>query len=325
MKSRLVINVTRDKRVHDIIEETIASDKKVAGMFDRVYTSGRDDLMQNIATADVLFSFGVSESTIAKAERLKWIHFASAGVDKSLNPTLLSKNVKITCSRGIHADAIAEYIMMQILSFAKKLPRALEFQREHRWEFEPMLEGKFDLGGKVICIVGLGSIGRRLARLAAAFDMYVIGTVSTPRKIPYVDEAYESSKLHSCLKKADIIVLCIPLTEKTFHLIGARELTLMKASAFLVNIGRGKLIDESALIEALKSNKIAGAGLDVFDAEPLPPDSPLWDLKNVMITPHISGMTDNLWKKTARLFCENAIRFKAGRRMMGTVNKAKGY
>jgi D-2-hydroxyacid dehydrogenase (NADP+) len=99
----------------------------------------------------------------------------------------------------------------------------------------------------------------------------------------------------------------------------------MKASAFLVNIGRGKLIDESALIEALKSNKIAGAGLDVFDAEPLPPDSPLWDLKNVTITPHISGMTDNLWEKTARLFCENAIRFQAGRRMLGAVNKAKGY
>jgi phosphoglycerate dehydrogenase-like enzyme len=325
MKYKLVVNVTRDKRVHDILERTISADKKAARLFERVYTSGREELLENIESADVLLSFAVTEAIITKANNLKWIQFASAGVEKSLNPTLLSSNIKITCCRGMHADSIAEYIMMQILAFAKKLPRAANFQREHRWEFEPMLEGKFDLNGKTLCIAGLGSIGRRLAKLASAFDMHVIGTINTPRKVAYVDEVYGAGKLNKCLPQADIVALCTPLTDKTYQLIGAKELALMKTNALIVNIGRGNLIDETALIEALKSGKIAGAGLDVFEVEPLPSDSPLWDMPNVMITPHISGMTDNIWEKVGKLFCENAIRFNAGKRMLGAVSKQKGY
>jgi D-2-hydroxyacid dehydrogenase (NADP+) len=325
MKSKLVINVTRDKRVHEILEHTILSNRRVAAMFDRIYTSGREELLLNIPTADVLFSFAVTESTITKAGKLKWIHFASAGVDRSLTPALLTKNIKITCSRGIHSDSIAEYILMQILAFSKKLSRAYDFQAQHKWEFESMLEGKFDLAGKTICIVGLGSIGKRTAHLAKAFNMRVTGIVGKARKISYADEVYSANRLHSCLKKADIVVLCTPLTEKTHHLIGADELALMKDSALLINVGRGKLIDETALIEALKTMKIAGAALDVCDIEPLPADSALWDAKNVFITPHISGMTDNIWEKVARLFCENAIRYESGKQMLGIVNKEKGY
>ena len=325
MKYKLLVNVTRDKRVHEILERTIVSDKKVSRLFERVYASGRDELLRNIDTADVLLSFAVNEATITKAKKLKWIQFASAGVEKSLNPTLLATNIKLTCCRGMHADSIAEYIMMQILAFAKKLPRAFNFQREHHWEFEAMLNGKFDLSGKVLCIVGLGSIGRRLARMAKAFDIKVIGTVNTPRKIPYVDEVYSAGKLGKCLKKADIAAICTPLTDQTYHLIGGQELALMKKSALIINVGRGKLIDESALIEALKEDRIAGAALDVFETEPLPPESPLWDMPNVTITPHISGMTDNIWEKIGRLFCENAVRFHSGKRMLGSVNKKKGY
>ncbi len=327
MKKRLklVINVTRDKRVHKILENFIARNHVVSGMFDRVYVMSRAELIREIASADVLFSFAVPEEAIKTADNLKWLHFASAGVEKSLNASLRSKKIKLSCSRGIHAAAISEYVLMQMLAFSKNLRRAYQFQDKHQWRFEALLPGKFDLEGKTIAIIGLGSIGLRVAKLAKAFEMNVIGTVNRVRKLPYVDKVYPQSKIETCLKPADIVVISAPLTDRTFHIIGKRELSIMKPGSYLINIGRGQLIDEKALIEALEAKKIAGAALDVFDTEPLPSDSPLWSMENVVVTPHYSGMAENLWEKTAARFCENAIRFKDGKRLIGAVSIEKGY
>jgi phosphoglycerate dehydrogenase-like enzyme len=188
-----------------------------------------------------------------------------------------------------------------------------------------LLSGKFDLEGKTVAVIGLGSIGRRVARLAKAFDMKVIGTANEPRKIKHVDRVFPRSKLMQCLEAADFVVLSTPLTEETFHLIDREELAAMKPTAFLINIGRGKLVDEAALVKALEKKRIAGAALDVFDFEPLPASSPLWAMENVSITPHYSGMAEGLWVKVTELFCENAKRYKDGKRMLGVVDRKKGY
>ncbi len=322
---KLIVNVTRDPRVHEALERTIVRHKAASGLFDREYMKSREELIEKIPSADVLLSFAVPEEAIRRAERLRWVHFASAGVEKSLSPALREKSIKLSCSRGIHASAIAEYVMMQTLAFAKNLRRAYHFQDKRQWRFEELLGGMFDLEGKTLTVIGLGSIGRRVAKLAQAFDMRVIGTVNNPRKIRFVDKVYPPAKLSECLKRADIIVLSVPLTEKTRHLLGAEQFTLMKQNALLVNIGRGKLVDERALIEALKAGRIAGAALDVFETEPLPADSPLWDMANVSVTPHYSGMAEGLWEKVGNLFCENAVRFRDGRRLLGIVSKEKGY
>jgi phosphoglycerate dehydrogenase-like enzyme len=324
-RMQLVVNVTRDRRVHEILERTIAADRTVSAMFDRKYMMSRDELLTSIESANVLFTFAVSDGVISLAHSLKWVHFASAGVEKSLSPALEARKIKVTCSRGIHARTIAEYVMMQVLAFSKNLSRALEFQAAHLWKFEELLPGKFDLEGKTIAIIGLGSIGRRIAGLAKAFGMRVIGTVSKPRKIRYVDRVFGPSHLNDCIGQADFVVLSVPLTERTHHIIDKERLGIMKEGAFLVNIGRGKLVDETALIEALRSNSIAGAALDVFEVEPLPSESPLWEMDNVSVTPHYSGMAENLWQRVGRLFCENSTRFKNGRKMLGIVNLDEGY
>lgn len=324
-KLQLIINVTGDKRVHEILEDTISTNSIVSAMFERVYVSSKAELFEKIPSANVLFSFAVPEAAIKIGTNLKWIHLASAGVEKSLTPALIASKIKLTCSRGIHAKTIAEYVFMMMLAFSKNLRQAYSYQGRHEWRFEKLIESRFDLDGKTICIIGLGSIGSRVAKLAKAFDMRVIGTVNRARKIRNVDIVYPASKLKECLALADFVVLSIPLTDKTYHLIGGDELAVMKKNAFLVNIGRGKLVDEPALITALKEKRIAGAALDVFETEPLLPDSPFWDMQNVSVTPHYSGMAENLWRKVANLFCENAIRFKEGKRMLGIVNKREGY
>ncbi len=327
MKKRLslVINVTRDKRVHAILEKNIARNRKVSAMFERRYIMSRAELMKEIPTADVLFSFGVPEDAIAAADNLKWLHFASAGVDRSISPTLLAKRIRLSSSRGIHATAISEYIIMQMLAFSKSLRNAYRYQDKHEWKFEELAKGKFDLDGKTVGIIGLGSIGQKVARIAAALGMKVVGTVNTPRNLRYVDKVYAPSKLDAVLKQSDFVILSTPLTEKTFHIIGKYELSIMKASACLVNIGRGKLIDEKALIAAIKSKRIAGAALDVFEREPLAADSPFWGMKNVSVTPHYSGMADDLWEKVAERFCENALRFRYGKPLIGAVSRVKKY
>ncbi len=321
----LLVSVTRDESIHRILESNILSHKNVASMFKRKYVKNRLEMIQGIENADVLFSFAVPEEAIANAKNLKWIHFASAGVDKSLNESLRRKRIKLSCSRGIHANTIAEHVIMQILAFSKNLKKSFEYQQKKEWRFDELVEGRFDLENKTIAIIGLGSIGRRIAQLASAFDMNVTGTVNNVRPIKHVDKVYSRKELHKCLSDADFVVLSTPLTDETRNIISAREFKAMKKNAFLVNIGRGSLINENDLVQALTSHKIAGAALDVFEREPLPPQSPLWSFDNVFITPHYSGMAEKLWEKVANLFCENAIRFRDGKRLIGRVSIEKGY
>ncbi len=286
-----------------------------------------DDILREIEDADVLFSTSITEEQFSRARRLVWIQSPFVGVDSILIEDVRKSDVIVTSSKGIHASQASDHVFALILAFARKLPELLEDQRRRRWKprhpfpFEPLDE----LQGKTLGIVGLGSIGREIARKGKCFGMRVVGVKSTPSPIEHVDRVYGPDELEEVLKVSDFLVLCVPLTPETVRMIREEELRKMKKTAYLINIARGSVVDEKALIMALKEGWIAGAGLDVTKTEPLPENSELWTLKNVIITPHVAGSTPVYWDRAVRIFTENLRRFLRGEPLMNVVDKSRGY
>jgi D-2-hydroxyacid dehydrogenase (NADP+) len=277
-----------------------------------------------LSRAEILLGLRFIPDLIKRAPRLKWVQTMSAGVENILTPDMIDSPVILTNVSGIHTVQITEMVFGLILAHAKYLPQCLENQKEKKWErFTPVI-----LQGKTLGIVGLGKIGSSIARMGKFLGMRVLATRRSAKEIThtrYVDSVYPSGQLDSLIKESDYIVLALPFTAQTEQIIGKEAISLMKASAFLVNIGRGKTVDEEALIKALKEKRIAGAGLDTFALEPLPPSSPLWGMPNVIITPHIAGSADDYIQKATDIFCENLKRFLNGRRLINVVNKKQGY
>jgi phosphoglycerate dehydrogenase-like enzyme len=272
--------------------------------------------------ADVIVAWQVPEAILQRAGRLRWIHTTAAGVDGLLVPPVMDGRVQLTCSVGIHAG-LPDHIMGMILVFARRLHRAVRNQMARRWDRASAV-GE-EVAGKVVGVLGLGAIGRALAARAAAFDMRVIGTKRAVEPIPHVERVLPPEQTDQVLREADYLVIVLPLTPQTRGLVDARALGLMKPSAVLINVGRGQVVVEDALIEALRRGAIAGAGLDVFEREPLPADSPLYDMDNVLITPHVAGASHTYYERAIPLFCENLRRHLDGRPMLNVVDPARGY
>jgi phosphoglycerate dehydrogenase-like enzyme len=281
--------------------------------------------------------------TPAQAPDLQWIQTHFAGVDRVLeHPIIKNGKVKLTSSSGIHTTQIAEYCLTMMLSFMYNVPHMLEFKAQAKWPgdrydvFEP-----HGLRGLTLGVAGYGSIGRELARLADALGMTVLATkrdVMHPAEDDdYVEEGtgdvegdiperlYPPQALGTMVAECDFVVVTVPLTEETHHMVDAAVLGKMKSSAVLVNIARGGVVDEAALIKTLKDKKIHGAALDVFEQEPLPTDSPLWTLPNVIISPHVSGNTSRYHEKAAALFAENLERYVLNRPLLNVVELEQGY
>ncbi|HEY3248707.1 MAG TPA: D-2-hydroxyacid dehydrogenase, partial [bacterium] len=256
------------------------------------------------------------------ARALRWVHSSGAGVERLLVPPILGDNVILTDSSGIH-QAMVEHVFALMLAFARRLHTAVRLQLAHRFEHYA-IQGE-ELGGRTLGILGLGAIGRDIARTAPAFEMRVIGIKRVPGPIEGVDVVLPPEGLHDVLREADYVVVALPLTRATRHLMGEREFRAMKPSAVLINIGRGAIVDEPALITALREGWIAGAGLDVFEHEPLPVDSPFYDMVNVIITPHTAGSSPQYFERMTSLFCENLRAFLDGRPMGNVVDKELGY
>lgn len=261
-----------------------------------------------------------------KGERLQVIQTWSAGVDKYMEEEVLqhlkARGIKLISMSGIHGDPIAEHVMGLIINYSRRLYDFYEAQKERKWL-------RLDVGqlaGKTMVIVGTGSIGREIARRAKAFRMRTIGVKrNIEGKIDYIDELYSNAQLEIALKQGDYIVIALPLTEETRGFIGRKEFAVMKETAFFVNIARGEVVDEGALIEALKEGRIVGAALDVFTEEPLSPDSPFYDLENVYITPHISAAHPDYNLKAVRLFIENLKSYLENREIKNLVDYNRGY
>jgi phosphoglycerate dehydrogenase-like enzyme len=252
---------------------------------------------------------------LAKSERLRWLHTFSAGVDHPWFRSLRERGVRITTSSGASAVPIAHTVMLYLLALSRDLPRWLEAQGRRAWEPHEVT----DLQGRVLGVVGLGPIGVEVARLGAAFGMRTIGLRRTPKG----DEPCETwplTRLHELLGSADAVVLALPLTPETRRIVDASAIAAMKPGAWFVNVGRGELVDEAALTAALASGALGGAGLDVFEREPLPPESPLWAQPRVLVTPHASGHSPGNAIRAEEIFLDNLARWTRGDALRNEVD-----
>jgi phosphoglycerate dehydrogenase-like enzyme len=289
-----------------------------------------DGIEKELADAAILFTQSLRPEQFRTAPRLRWIHSPAAAVHQFLFPELVNSDVVLTNAREVHGPVVAEHVLGMIFALAKRIPQDVRFQLKHVWGQGILWEehaAPAELAGATLGLIGLGSIGRNVATRAAALGMHVICVRehAGSEKPEGVEEVLPPSRLHELLARADYVVLALPVTDDTRGMIGHEQLSQMKREAYLINVGRGPLIQEDALIEALREHKIAGAALDVFDQEPLPSDSPFWDLENVLITPHTAGMTTKLWERHYKLFSENLRRFLQGEPLLAIVDKKRGY
>jgi phosphoglycerate dehydrogenase-like enzyme len=299
----------------------------------RVVPISRDGLVHAdaevaLSSAEILLRGGLPASVLdhvlSRAPNLRWIHSASAGVDRVATAAVRSRDITVTNARGVFSRPIAEYVVMMLLAIARRLPQLLELQRERTWQ---PLRGK-ELASVTVGIVGYGSIGAEIAHLLEPFGTTVLATRRRPElgagDAPNV-RLLGDDDLEQLLGESDVVVLAAPLTEQTAGLIGASQLQVMRESAWLINIARGRLIDEAALRRALENGWIAGAVLDVFNDEPLPPDSPLYSTPNLVITPHTSWSSDRVTERGLALFIENLRRYLAREPLENVVDLEAGY
>jgi phosphoglycerate dehydrogenase-like enzyme len=264
---------------------------------------------------------------LARAPSLRWVHSASTGVERVLTPTAMARVITITNARDVFSQPIAEYVMTMILAISRRLPQLLELQREHTWQPLEAVE----LGDTTIGVIGYGSLGRTVARLARAFGARVVATrrhpaaAADPDEVAGVELLGGRRALGELLGQSDFVVLAAPLTAETDGLIDGGALAAMKRRAWLINVARGRLVDEAALERALRQGRIGGAVLDTFREEPLPPDSPFYDLPNAIVTPHTSWSSGRVLDRTVELFCENLVRYAAGQPLRNVVDPAAGY
>ena len=285
-----------------------------------------DCASKSIVDADIMVGYRILPEMLAKARRLRWIQLGSAGIDHTVFPELLASDVIITNVSGIHSHSVSEHVLGLMLAFSRRINIAVRLQMERRYDRSPIAPAADELVGKTVGILGLGKIGLELARICKCLGMTVIGTKRTPMEHPaYVDEILPPSGLASVLDRSDFLVLVLPLTDKTQSMIGECELRLMKPSAYIINVARGQMIDEPALVSALREGRLAGAALDVFSEEPLPPESPLYTLPNVIITPHVAGSHRGYAEHAFQVFKTNLDAFEAGRPMINVFDRKRGY
>ncbi len=327
-KLKIIVALTGREKDFQAFSDVILSSPGLMNKVELIRSQSKEHLRELLPQTDILISFSISPENFQRARNLKWIHLAVAGVDESVFPELLKSKVIITACKGMHSHTISEHILGMMLCFAKGIHLSTVRQVQKKWAFNEVMKQRFELKGKTLGIIGLGGIGLELTRKSRCLGMDVIGIKNRLRKresIKYVDRIFPKEELSELLSLSDFVALTLPLTDETFHLIGEKELGLMKSSAYIINTSRGKIIDEDALIDALKNKRIAGAGLDVFEDEPLSQSSKLYDLENVIITPHVAGTMIDYLEKVAWIFKENLKRYLRGEKMVNLVDKKLGY
>ena len=314
LEGRIVVYTFRHQEVRPILESAWPG-------LPVDYGYGAEFFAKVIGEAEILYTYRFPHEHLAKAKRLRWIQGTGAGADQMMPFEDLPPGVLVTNAAGINAEIMADFAIALVLALHLNLRRYVDQQRERLWKrvlAEP-------LTGKTLAVIGLGRIGKGVARRAKAMGMRVVGTRWSAAPVADVDAVYPSGDLHRALGQADYVVLTVPLTPATVHLIDAKALEAMRPTAYLVNVSRGRVVDEAALVEALRARRIAGAALDVFAVEPLPAESPLWELDNVILTPHIGGDMKDFSHRSARLFSENLGRYLRGEPLLNLVDLARGY
>ena len=281
-----------------------------------------------LAAADGVICGNFSPELHAKCPKVRWVQFWSAGVDGKLFPALFENGATVCTGAGIHVDSCANHVMSMVLAFARGLPTAIHAQKTDRWAARTaIIDAQFELEGQTMGIVGVGAIGQAIAERAKAFGMTTIGVRRhADRPVPPGFDAVVSHlQYHEMIVRANHVVLALPLTDGTRWLFGEDEIEVIPKGAYLYNIGRGGLIDEKYVIQALQKRWLAGAGLDVFESEPLQGDSPWWTLDNVILTPHVGGNTPAYWPRLAKLVAAQIELLLAGKPLQNAVDASLGY
>jgi phosphoglycerate dehydrogenase-like enzyme len=296
---------------------------------DVVHLSSYDPVTEEIADADIAISWSLRGERINAAKRLRWIHSTAAAVHQLMTPELRASDIVVTNARDVHGPVVAEHAIALAFALAKRLPQAVRYQLQKLWAQNDLWSAQprpRELNGATMTIVGLGAIGTPLARLAKSLGMRVVGVREHPERGSEVADTVNGFEaLDQALSAGDFVVLAAPVTPKTRHLMNAERLAQLKPDAYLINVGRGVLIDEAALVDALRAKAFGGAALDVATEEPLPPESPLWEMENVLITPHIAGLTEKMWERHYEHYTRNLRRFLAGDALLWVVDKERGY
>ena len=295
-----------------------------------IHRESYEGIEEHLRDAEVIFTISLRPEQFAVTRKLQWIHAPTAAVHQFLFPELINSDVILTNSTEVHGPVVAEHVIALIFALAKKIPQAAISQQKHVWGKEAMwIEGyrPREIAGATLGLIGLGSIGRRVAKMASALGMRVIAVREHVEKevSPGVELVFAASELDKLLGQSDFVVVAAPLISATQGLMNAERFRQMKPEAFLINVGRGPQVDEAALADALCRRRIAGAAIDVFEQEPLPPDSPLWDLDNLLITPHTAGLTGKLWDRHYELFSGNLRRYLLNEPLLHVVDKHTGY
>ncbi len=321
--TNFALNETQLKSIHQVSPKIEVV--RVSGDDASAYAPYLDQM--EVGFCMLRFPTGVADG----APNLRWVHTSAAGVDGFEGSGLLGGPFTLTTSNGLHRLQMAEYITTMMLMLARNMPMYLKAQAEHRWLGPRDRPNPTEIGGKTLSILSLGNIGDEAAKRAKAFGMRVIGTrrsvtlEQAANKPSYVDELLPVSEKNTLISQADYLLLSLPLTGETRGMLGEKELRSMKPTSFVINISRGAIIDEAAITRALKEGWIAGAALDVFTTEPLPAESPLWDLPNAIITPHVSGPSEHYSDRCVDIFCQNLERYVAGEALLNVYESERGY
>ena len=288
-----------------------------------VSSSNKNEIEKKLIDAEIIAGAPGSIPSIKKAKKLKWIQSFSAGVEKVLTQEVKESDVIVTNVSGIHAIPIAEHVLGFMLIFTRRFYETFKQQEKKIWKKDKKIT---ELREKTVLVVGLGHIGTEVARLSNYLGAYVIAIKQNVKNKPdFISKVYSADQMDKILPKADFVILCLPHTEKTHHIFDKKKFKLMKKSAVIINIGRGGLINEMDLLEALDKKIIGGAGLDVTEEEPLPKNSKLWEMENVVITPHHSGWSEKYMDRAIDIFCLNLKAYLKGKPLPNLVDKKRGY
>lgn len=286
-----------------------------------------DDLARWISDAEIFLGWSLRGDQIKAARKLRWIHSTAAAVHALMSPELAASDIVVTNARSVHGPVVAEHAIALLFAAAKRFSWCAHYQQQKHWAQDEIWDLRpTELADSTIAIVGLGSIGEPIARHARMLGMQVLAVREHPGRGPGpAHDVFGPGDLKSVLARCDFLILAAPITPRTEHLISTEQLGCMKPNAWLINVARGSLVHEAELISAVREKRIAGAALDVFEDEPLPADSELWRLPNVLITPHTAGLTDKMWQRQYELLSENMRRYFVGKPLLNVVDKHAGY
>ncbi len=294
-----------------------------------IHLQNLDLLAHELPHTDIFVGYSIRPKQFAYTRKLKWIHSTASGIAQLTYPELRSSGIVVTNASGVHAIPMAEHTLGALIALARRFPDCFRAQGKRLWAQQEIWDAEVrprEMKGSVLLLAGFGAIGQEVAKRAKPLGMKIWAVTQSGRSnSKLLERIMPVSELDRVLPEADFVVLAAPETPGTHHLMGARQFALMKPTAYLVNVARGTLVNEAALVDALRRHVIAGAALDVADSEPLPPRSPLWKLENLFLTPHVSSASDHLWERQTALVVENLERWFSGRELLNRVDLNRGY